>query len=116
VVRRDWLVIPLGSLAFGAACTILASGGVAAYNFVGRYNAAYHVAEAARDKHESDTRLCRIELGIDHGNLGFRGLMMACAADVQAGRPAKGHTRSILADEAWAKCMPEMDACDRALR
>lgn len=88
--------------------------GITGYSIVEAYNRDYRRQQAVAEQRTHDVRLCRTLLGIDN-DFGQRKLMMACAAEVQAGRPAHGEMRSVLAERAWRQCMPIVPECERAL-
>lgn len=99
----------LCAAAFLVACWIGAS------RFVDQHNARYRAYRMQAEQHDSDIRLCRMQLGIDHTEFRFRELMMACVHEATADMPAKGSVRGRYLSNAWAKCMPEMATCTRAL-
>lgn len=96
--------------AFLVACIIGAN------SFVSRYNQEFRREQKAQFHRKHDIRICRLQLGIDKPELHLRPLMIACVNEVTANAPKVGPERSVLFAKAWGQCMPEMNACERALK
>lgn len=86
-----------------------------AQQFVASQNEAYRITVAKSQAHQSDLRMCRLQLGIDKPDFHFRPLMMACAHEVTIKADKHGGNRIPLFNQAWKTCMPEMNTCERAL-